>query len=364
MKLQIQLIAATLALTVLIWVYADLASHEAAEIRLPVQLMAPVGSDAVIHVEAQGATSDARTNIIQITATVSGSKSAIAEMFREQRRQAIAPLEVPIAAGDVESSARLRSVDIREVVKAWARQRSLHLAEELTRPTINYRVDRYVWKDLTVKADAGAARQELEADPRVEPAKIKMRLLASQLDQYASAEPLLTLDIQEQLAQRLNDRFDMPLAGVRWNGLDVTYQPDIVSVIVQRGQGFVTHRINTIRLNEVWPAYRPDGEYRIVWADDEEKVQHIEVKVPRGKPLPTNQDVIAYVQIDREDLEAATLTTDTTQTAPAAGRAELLKEVHFVFDEPFKDVRLSGPPPVVRLRVARLPTDQPAQTTP
>ena len=99
----------------------------------------------------------------------------------------------------------------------------------------------------------------------------------------------------------------MPLAGVRWNGLDVIYQPDIVSVIVQRGQGFVTHRINTIRLNEVWPAYRPNGEYRIEWADDEEKVQHIEVKVHAAN-LPTNQDVIAYVLIDREDLEAAALT--------------------------------------------------------
>jgi len=357
-KTQIRLIAATIPLTILIWVYADLSTHEQIEIRLPVRLVAPSGSGAVIHVEGAGSGRPSLkypSDTVEVNVTLSGSKGAITELRQEMRREALAPLEVVVPAGEDEVGRLLHSVDLRDHVNDWARPRSLHVTDELSPRMVRYRVDRYVTIELTVEVDAGAMRDQLKGEPRVDPPVVKARLLASQREQLASADPRLRVSIESLLAANAEDEFEVSLAGLRWQGLELAYEPDRVVVTVERRHDYTRHRITAIPLYELWPAYRPEGRYRIEWEDGEPPLLHVEVMVPPGKPvMPTNQDVIAYVKIERGDLEAAPA-AESSQTAPADSRTFILREVHLVFNDEFKDVYVPGPLPSVRFRIVRVP---------
>ena len=136
----------------------------------------------------------------------------------------------------------------------------------------------------------------------------------------------------------------------------MTYTPEQVTITVARRQGVETYRLTAIPLHEMWPSYRPEGDYRIEWADEDDQVQHIEVVVPAGKPRTlTNKDVIAFVTIDREDLIPQADGQGTTTAPATVSREGILREVHFVFPPDFEDVRVVPPLPKVRFKVVRVP---------
>ncbi len=358
MKRQIPLIAATIPLTLLIWVYADLSTHERIEIRLPVQLTAPPGSGLIVRIQEPGAlpsTPDGPHDRLLVNVTLSGSKAAVSELRRVTRGDPLEPVEILVAEGLAEDGQLLHSVDIREYVNNWAQLRSLHVVDELSPGTIRYVVDRYVTIELEIAVSAGIFREELRSEPRVEPSRVRARVLASQREQLAAVDPRLRISIEHMLASTASDEFEIPLTGMRWQGLELSYTPERITVTVERRHDYTRHRITAIPLNELWPAYRPDSPYRIEWEDGEPPLLHVEVLVPPGKPrMPTNQDVTAYIRIEWDDLEAAVPAEETAETAPAGARARISREVMFVFDEAFKDVHISGPLPTVRFRVVRV----------
>ncbi|HOW72726.1 MAG TPA: hypothetical protein PKY77_19165 [Phycisphaerae bacterium] len=346
MKTQIQLIVATAFLTVLVWVYADLASQETRDIELTLRLNVPTGSDLVVRMEGSLPETPDK---MQVAVKLGGAKAAIGKLEIEEGRGGLT-LKLPMPA----TGTRSDEIKVRDEVQKWASGRGLHVLG-LSREFIRYTVDRFVEVEITLEADPGVFANELKGPPRVEPAKVKARLLASQRDERASAERRLVLPIEEQLRNRSSDSFEEQLARQKWQGLDVTFVPDQVTISVTRRQGFETYRLTAIPLCELWPSYRPEGEYRVEWADEDDQVQHIEVIVPAGKPrVLTNKDVIAFVSIEREDLAPEPKTI--TETAPAVSREGIPREVHFVFPPGFEDVRVVPPLPKVRFRVVKVAT--------
>jgi hypothetical protein len=273
------------------------------------------------------------------------------------RREGLVPLEVVVPVGEVDFGRQLlRSVDLREHVSQWARPRSLHVAEELSPSMVQYRVDRYVKMELTVVVDAGAMADQLKGEPRVEPPRVRARLLASQRERHASADRRLRVPIEDSLAASAEEQFEVSLSGVSWQGLELSYEPDTVTVTVDRRHNYTRHRVTAIPLHELWPAYRPEERYRVEWEDGEPPLLHLEVMVPPGKTtMPTNQDVTAYIRIERGDLEAALSAAENPQTVPAESQTFILREVHLVFTDAFKDVYVPEPLPSVRFRVVHLP---------
>jgi len=360
MKRQIPLIAATILLTLLIWVYADLATHERIEIRLPVRLVAPPGSGQIVRIQEPGAFAlepDGPPDTLHVGVTLSGSKSAITELRRAMRREPLEPIEVVVPAGAEEfDRPLLHFADIREPINNWARLRSLLVTEEINPSAIRYVVDRYVTIELDVVVSAGAQRDVLKSEPRVDPARVRARLLASQRERFAAAETQLYVSIEHLLNATSAEEFEVSLADVRWQGLKLDYTPDRVTVTVERRHDYTRHRITAIPLHELWPAHRPEGRFRVEWEDGTPPLQHIEVMVPPGKPrLPTNQDVTAYVRIEWEDLEEAVPADEVAETAPAGARSRISREIMLVFSDEFKDVHVPGPLPTVRFRVVREP---------
>ena len=355
MKTQIQLILATLVITVLIWVYADLSSHEPYEVYLPVKLVVPPKSELMVHIE--GAL-PGKPDVIEIQVRLIGPKAAISKLERDKRSQGLA-LEIPVASPEAGTDDVRRSVDISEYINDWARKRSFQV-ESLSRLMIEYTVDRFVEIVIAVEADPGVFVDDLDGMPVIEPATVRARLLASQRDRYASAPKRLLVPISNLLEARTDGTFEKSLVGLPWQGLDVTYTPDGVEITVAWQAGVKHQQIRTIPLRTLWPADPPESQYRIVWDDDADLVQHIDVTIPPGKPRPlTNTDVIAFVMIEREDFPPEP--SSPTATAPAGEGASVTREVRFHFPKGFKDVRVVSPPQKVRFHLVREAITQPVR---
>jgi len=352
MKTQIQLILATVVITVLIWVYADLTSHETCDVHLPVKLAVPPNSDLVVR--ADGALSD-KPDVVEIRVRLIGPKAAISKLERDKQTQGLA-LEIPVVTPEAGADDVRRPMDIREYINGWAGDRGFQV-ESLSRQTIEYTVDRIVWIHLVVEADPGPFAEDLKDIPKVEPSKVRARLLASQRDRHATAPRRLIVPIGNQLATHTDGTIEKSLVGQKWQGLDVTYIPNRVVVTVAWQEGGKRQRISSIPLWTLWPADPPEG-YRIVWDNEADLVQHIEVVIPPGKPRPLmNTDVIAFVRIVREDFPPEP--SSSTETAPAGGGIPLTREVRFHFPKGFEDVRVESPPRNVQFHLVREDITQP-----
>ncbi|HSW44715.1 MAG TPA: hypothetical protein VLM89_04000 [Phycisphaerae bacterium] len=362
MKSRAQLILATCGLTVLIWIYADLISQEAYEATLSVKLSVPTASEAVIQVAGAPGASEGgweTTVTVPVTTNLVGSKGAIAEIEHLKRTNALV-IEVTVTDTEPQPADVLKRIDIRQRVSEWARKNSLRVFD-LSPSFIDLKEDRYVSIDLAVEASAGVFADKLQGPPRVEPAKVRARLLASERDRLAPADRKLQISIEEQLRTGSQEAFTVSLAGRRWQGLEVTCVPDQVRVTVQRRHDLITHRITSVPLYELWPAYRPDqGLFHIDYEDGESPLQHIEVAVPPGTRLPTNTDVVAYVKVEPDDLKQASQ-DKAAETAPAGSagtRTAIPREVKFIFSQEFEGVTVISPTPIVRLRIVQ--ADAPA----
>ncbi len=357
MKTQVQLILATFAMTVLIWVYADLTSQESYEVTLTMRLSVPPGSESVIRAEGAPIGTDTgfdTSAMVPVQATLMGPKAAIADIEHLRRTEGLV-IDVPVVIGQTGGPEVIRTVDIREHIARWGRAHSLRIVD-LSRQLVEYRLDHYVRVTLTLEGDVSGLSEKLRGSPRFEPPQVEARLLASQRDLVGNGERKLEVPLDEELRGTDEDAFEKSLAGLRWHGLDVTYIPDRVEVTVQRRGRFETVQITPIPMYELWPAYKSEqGQFRVEWEDGEAPLQKIQVEVPASAlRMPTNTDVIAYVKIEPEDLKQASQDVKVTDTAPAGTRAGILREVRFIFAEGFEDVRIVGERPTVRFRVVRV----------
>ena len=158
MGTQIRLILATICLTVLIWVYADLASQENRDIKLRIELSVPPQSDAVVHI--RGAAPE-KPGIKDVSIKLGGPKAAIARLDDEERSQGLL-LKLPVQI----EGAKTREISLRNAVHDWAISRGLHLIS-LDLDVLWYKVDQYVEIELTVEPDAAIFVSEMRGPPSV-----------------------------------------------------------------------------------------------------------------------------------------------------------------------------------------------------
>jgi len=349
MKTQIQLILATVVITVLIWVYADLSSHESDEIYLPVKLVVPPNSDLVIHLDSA---LTHKADVVEIRVRLAGPKAAIRKL-RDERMQG-GDLEIEVASPEAGKLGVERSVDISEYINEWAHKRGVQV-ESRSRQSIEYTLDQFVEIEIALEADPGIYEKDLEELPRVEPATVRARLLASRRDRLVSAPKRLILPISNQLEKleiRTDSSFQKSLIGLPWQGLDVTYTPNRVKIEVKWRSGGKRQPISAIPLQTIWPADPPEGYYRVIWDDEADLVQHIDVMIPPGKPrLLTNMDVKAYVSIELEDFPVAP--ASPAETTSFRDGASVTREVRFIFPPGFEDVRVVSQSEKVRFHLTR-----------
>jgi hypothetical protein len=371
MKTQVRLIVSTIALTVLIWIYANQASHSTTTLSVPVKLdPAEAGSLWALHIA--GASAD-QPDSRQVQLTVRGPKKAIRMLESETSQERFA-LTVKLA--DQLTPGRTNSRDLYADLSGSPEllQRGLTLQSVLPK-VIEFEVDRYIKVPVEFKPEAGAFKGALVGQPTILE-KVTARVLESKVGKDFAAYPLvmpLEDAIREAFDKRRSEEASGPLAlhfPVQLESLrlavDAVFEPSVVHVTVElKDQSSIERK--TVRPLSVMVRTQDFFEgYEIEWEDKTgaQFTQSINCRVPVSKLDAFRQiestGILAYVIIDSSDLPVdatAAAPTATTVPAPTTSATYRPKQVYFVFPSGFEDVKPVGPPPTVNLRVNRKTTD-------
>lgn len=356
MRPQFQLILATVGLTVLIWVYADQQGYKNVNFQIAVTVSTPPG--IVAHVE--NAVSDANQTAL-VSVTTRGPNVAIREL--PLNRTPVLTVTIPMTENVTIEQPRV--IDIQEPVAAALRERGLQLLT-VNPVTVTAHFDRLIKREVELQVDAGAFHQALAGAPQIDPPVAQATLLASQMpDDTTGTESRLVLPIEEELRTQAveNDfEFNISLKNRKWQGIEVKWEPESVTVRGRLQQLYTDVELRLIPLRVLLPWDWPSDEYEIQWVDENDRVQKIQLKVPVGKPnVLTNTDVIAFISIDDAFIPQAPLPTVDTTTQPAAEPSPFSQTVRFVFPPGFEDVKVVSPPATVKFRIVpRTDTDKSA----
>lgn len=358
MRAQIRLILSTLALTVLIWAYADRAGHVTTDINVPITIL-PADSSNRLVFRVVGAPAE-EPNVVHAELALRGPKRAIATLRGEYERNGF-PLTV-VVREELRPGRYTRNLFNDLSTAPEILQPGLML-EGVSPTIIEFDVDRYKLVTVPLEADAGSYSDDLEAPPTITPSQVTARVVESKLSEGLSLPPL-TVALDKGIAEAIKNRprgsggpleFTVTLRS-SWPGIDAAFTPPTVQVRVRLKWESTIERINVRPLGVL--VKTPDffDGYEIVWEDEAAtKAQIAYVRVPvtkldRLRELESNTQ--AYVVIDDADLPRETTLPLSSRPATTVAATFRPKPVQFHFPTGFEDVRLAeGQTPTVSLRV-------------
>jgi hypothetical protein len=364
MMTQVKLLAMTVGLTAIIWVYADQSTQGNASTLVTVKLIPANPNDVLPIVHSPGFRAATESGTARVRVDFVGPKAAIRRLTDDERGGA---LEFQVRIPDDWTSGR-RSLNLADALNRTpaVRERGLYAAS--TSPgTLEVTIDRWTTATFTVQADAGPLVANLSGPIVVQPKSVTGRLRASHLEQLTTTDPVVIVPVQEWLrdAQGKVGPITIPLPRTI-RDMPVEFQPGEVAITATLTQKTVSRRLSPIALSVM---LNPDmmGQYKVVWGDAGDRIQAIDVRVPpdRAESL-TPQNVHAFVAIGREDV--APKTGDGTAPGGSGAEGWVTRTVQFVFPPGYEDVRIEGPSPNVRLKVVEISSPTPAavgaETTP
>jgi hypothetical protein len=355
MKAQLQLILATIGLTILIWVYADQQGYRAVE--FPVAINVTTLPGYVPRVA--GATDPESPQTINVMVLARGPNA----IFRELNLRSLPVLQVSVLVADNITLDAPRAIDLREPLTAALRDKGLQLAG--VRPQIiSVRFDRREKIKLEVQADVGAFAEALKGSLQIEPPTVTAGILSSDLrNAPGTLENRLVIPIEDQLrAQPAQTEFDftISLKDKKWQGISVNWDPEVIRVRGRLQRLYEDLELKLIPLRILLPWDWPCDQYQVVWVDERDRLQKIRLKVPVGKPnVLTSADVIAQIFIDESLIPPESPAGPDPASQPAAEPSPFSQTVRFVFPPGFEDAKIVSPPSVVKFRIVkRTPAEQ------
>lgn len=357
MKTQIQLIVSTIALTVLIWIYADQAVHDTYQTTVIVRYVPPPEPGSAYVLRIAGARNEA-PDTVRAELTFRGPKSAIRRLENDDasgRLRLVVPVNDELQPGPQP----LR--DLLEDVSRLAEIRSRGIVLQRATPrTVQIEVDRYRNVPVALDVNAGAFEKAIVGKPAVRPDTVSARVLESTLKGDTKLPPL-KIPIEEELQARSDQPgstlwFDVALHS-SWPGIDATFTPDRVRVSVTLARRTVRERITLIPLGVLVEPQDFFGKYELEWQDETggHFTQAIDVRVPVEKAGQLKGGMIdAYVMIRDTDLPKE-LPGGLPTSVPSTQESWIEREIHFVLPPGFDDVKIEGPPHTVKFRIKKGP---------
>lgn len=354
MRTQLQLLATTVALTVLIWVYADQSSHDTYQTTVLVRYVPPPEPDQPLLVRVRDGKGESK-DALRVELSLRGPRSAIRRLEKDDEGGRFT-LSVPLPDELKPGVQPLR--DVYDDLSRLPEIRNRGIAIQSVHPReAQLEVDRYLNVPVTVEVAVGTFEKSLEGPPIVRPDKVMARVLESEIP-GGSTLPPLRVSIEEALQNRTDLpgnqlSFDVPLKSA-WSGINATFTPDHVRVAVRLAKRTTTERITLIPLGvRVEPIDNFFGRYEIEWQDQTggHFTQTLNVLVPLEKAGQLKGNMIdAYVTIQDSDLPRE---LPGVTSAPATQESWIEREIRFVFPPNFEDVKTQGPPRTVKFRVKR-----------
>lgn len=347
MMTQVKLIAATLVLSIVVWIYADQSSQSRVSAEVWVRLTARPGWLPIVRLPAQQATQDA--SVVRVRAELAGPKAATRRLAGEEQ---VGRIELTVPVPDTWGTGE-HPIDLVEALNKSQKllDRGLHV-ESVAPESVTVLLDEWATETFRVVVDAGPFKKSLEQDVIVIPSRVQGRFRKSLRSRFGDAEPIVAVNVQSWLAGAAGQVGPIKVAlPDTVSGVPVTFEPREVAFTA------VLTKTEPIKLARIVVDVKvpPDmlGHYTVTFADEGDRLQDASVLLPADQAdILRPEDVTAYVQIRPEDAQAA------PGTGTADGEGWVMREVHFVFPEGF-DAVLAGDAPQIKLKVMRVPTPEP-----
>lgn len=361
MRDHLQLIALTVVLTVLIWVYADRAGFE--DQTIDVNFVVKTRDEYVPRIRG---VQSRPFNELPVRVTLRGPKSAV------HRLDATATYTCEVHVTEPLDTRQTYTIDVASRIRQWDLVMNQALEFVYTeRETIEFDVDRYVRMDVDVVTDSGALTQTLDGRPVVQPSTVQVTLLESERDALLDPSAPITLNIVEALnspqhAGRTEFDFTANLPN-RWqNNATIRCEPNQVRIRVNRR--LETQRVHfaPISLEVKAPVGFFEEGYYLEFVDvtgtRPHAIQDVYVQVPVDKEGRLEaRDIEAYIRIEEEDLPAASV--EPVSTAPGT-ITPLSKPVIFRLPDGFEDFSIETQKREVEFHIRRLPLPAAAESAP
>jgi len=356
MKVQIQLILSTIALTALIWTYADQTSHEIYTVpAVPVKLIPPLspGDPYVLRVVDTPRGADD-----QILAEMEfrGTKSQI-RAIKQLNDQNGFRLNLPITA-ELIPGQRI-TVNLLQGLTELPAVRERGQLQSVIPKEVVCEVLRYRSVPIDLRFNTGYYENELTAPPTCEPQEVHAHVLETDLT--GGKLPPLQVDLSRAIDEVLTKpgqhgdelTLQIPLVS-SWTGIEATFEPPRVAVTVRLERRSIAKQIAVIPLRLLVDPQGVLGQYAVEVSDEGELLQNVDVRGPTAKVEQLEgKQIDAYVTVDDADLPTGSETEHRTE-----------KTVRFVLPPGFEDVEITSPPRTVKLTVRTKANGESSTRTP
>lgn len=344
---QLRLLAATVVLSLIVWVYADQASQGSYTTIVRLRLIAPADPEAIPVVESATAADSTEPGILRARLTLVGPKAAI-QRFTASERGGTVEIKIPLPDGWTDGRHRL------DLMEALARcsdliERGLR-ATSAAPPAADLLIDRMTSVTFTVEPDLGRQARSIQS-VLVTPKTVRGRLRRSQLPAIGGADnPVVVLPVQDLLrdARESVGPVVLPLPSVV-KEVPVEFDPREVEFTATVSNRTVSKKLDRVAVSVLPRNADMLGQFEVKWADSGDRFQTVIVQVPadRAEGLKP-EDVTAFVVFASEDA----VTEVPTATTPSTG-GWITRTVQFAFPPGYEDVRVEGTPPAVRIKVVK-----------
>lgn len=309
MKSQINLILWTIALTVLIWVYADRSGYSTRELGPVMVKIAPPPDAVNPYVVRVPDEEPERQNFVSVSLRVSGPKAQIDRLEREIQNQL---LDLQVALQDKPPLGTIE-YDLAGALGDNPELRRRGLVLQSVEPAmVMIEVDRRREIEIGLKFDAGRFEKLLDSDPLANPEQVTARVLESRLQETTPPETV-TVPIEEYIEQARERgagrqgepiQLRVPLrSGLL--GLNAGFVPEQVSVTLRMKQVTEIERITVRPLKLMIGVMDFCDKYNVEFRDTTKAylTQVIWVRVPMEKTGRLDPDSVnAYIEINDEHL--------------------------------------------------------------
>jgi hypothetical protein len=358
---RIRSLAFIAAVTVLIWVYADMDVAEDRTFRAAVELTTASSSQVELLTPLTA----------EVKFTLRGTRKSL-RTFQEQLDQDGGRIEYDVG-GDYPPGSN--SVSVEDLVNESEILSRLNLSMLSSAPSsINFTLDKRVTTEAVVQFDYTGAN--LTQDPIVEPARVKLRLAQMDLDalrkDLGEDQPIVLKTRQVNLAPAPAGRPETQQVEVRPPPAKflVELDPTRVAVTYQINQRTATQRV-AVNVQAICPASWAGetgiwSEYMLVRLDPLEWKPEIEVTGPRQDLEKLKPEMVeAYVTLTELDTRPTTswLTGTVRYAFPAGMNIQVLGEkpvVHYRLDKRPEGALVV---PAAPATTPPLPTPTPTTTT-
>ncbi len=347
MRETLQLVAITVVLTVLIWVYADRAGFEehTLDVTFVIETL-PEYVPSIVGIESKP------RNSIPISVTVRGPKSSIQRLRADNDNTCRVRISEQFSTGEV------YRLDVGARLREWDRIRLKALEIVSTsKDVVEYTVDRYETRSVELVTNSGVHSDTLAAKPVITPPTVEVTMLESEWAALPNPQEPIALNIIEELNARASEReFTLTTTlPTKWQNVTPRIEPNQVEIRVRRRFEATSVRFAPIRLEVKAPIGFLDGGFYIEPVDETGTrayaIQDVEVLVPAGREGQLEaQDIEAFIKINEEDIPSTPIAP--VSTAPAS-EAPLTKPVQFRLPVGFEDHSLVPQEHTVKLFIRK-----------